>query len=112
MFEYGAAFMGEKDPYGSFLRLIAKHLKKGGSLVIAIENRLGLKYWAGAREDHTGGYFDGLEDYAKGQDVRTFSRPELEKILDENGYASRRFYYPYPDYKLPVSIYSDRYLPA
>ena len=112
VFEYGAAFMGEKDPYGSFLRLIAKHLKKGGSLVIAIENRLGLKYWAGAREDHTGGYFDGLEDYAKGQDVRTFSRPELEKILGENGYASRRFYYPYPDYKLPVSIYSDRYLPA
>ena len=111
VFEYGAAYIGGKDPYGEFLRRIGRHLKSGGRLVIAIENRLGLKYFAGAREDHTGGYFDGLEDYPQQKDIHTFSRPELEALLRENGYETASFYYPYPDYKLPTVVYSDDYLP-
>ena len=45
------------------LRRIAGHLAPGGKLVIAIENRLGLKYWAGCTEDHVGKYFESLENY-------------------------------------------------
>ncbi|MFQ9152801.1 MAG: hypothetical protein ACLR6B_16255 [Blautia sp.] len=29
------------------LQLVERHLAPGGKIVIAIENRLGLKYWAG-----------------------------------------------------------------
>ena len=111
VFEYGQAYIGGDDPYGTFLKKIRRLLKPGGKLVIAIENRLGLKYWAGAREDHSGGYFDGLENYPEGGSARTFSRPELERILAENGFERRDFYYPYPDYKLPFTLFSDRYLP-
>jgi SAM-dependent methyltransferase len=99
-------------PYTAFLKLIRRHLKPGGRLVIAIENRLGLKYWAGCREDHTGNLFEGLENYPVPSGVRTFSRPELEDIFDRAGFPEREFYYPYPDYKLPLTIYSDKFLPA
>ena len=48
-----------EDPFVDYLKRIRTHLAPGGRLVIAIENRIGLKYWAGATEDHTGIYFEG-----------------------------------------------------
>lgn len=93
------------------LRCIERHLKPGGKILIAIENRLGMKYWAGCTEDHTGNFFEGIEGYRKDSSVRTFSRKELEDLIKEAGDFTSKFYYPYPDYKFPLCIYSDEYLP-
>lgn len=112
VFEYAKGYIGTNAPYTEFLRQVMRHLKPGGKLVIAIENRLGLKYWAGCREDHTGKLFEGLENYPNPETgVRTFSKPELEALFDQVGLKKRQFYYPYPDYKLPMTVYSDEYLP-
>lgn len=110
--EYASLYISAGDPYAAFLRQIRTHLKKEGRLLIAIENRIGMKYWAGCREDHTGNYFEGIEGYpGKNNTARTFSKPELETLFREAGFTDFAFYYPYPDYKFPMSIYSDRYLP-
>ncbi|MDO4476186.1 MAG: glycosyltransferase [Lachnospiraceae bacterium] len=111
VFEYASAYIGTDAPYHAFLEQVGRHLKKGGRLIIAIENRLGLKYWAGCREDHTGNLFDGLEDYPNPTMAHTFSKPQLETILKQAGFTEQTFYYPYPDYKLPQLIFSDDYLP-
>lgn len=111
VFEYAQGYIKSRTPYKDFLVRIAAHLKPGGKLVIAIENRLGLKYFAGCTEDHSGILYEGIEGYRGNSGVKTFSKPELEKLLDEAGLHSRSFYYPYPDYKLPMTIYSDEYLP-
>ncbi len=111
VFEYAQGYIGTDSPYTEFLRQIKRHLAPGGRIVIAIENRLGLKYWAGCREDHTGNLFESIENYAGGAHVRTFARPELEKLFQEVGLCDYTFYYPYPDYKLPAEIFSDEYLP-
>lgn len=111
VFEYGQGYIDSQTPYEDFLRRIKRHLAPGGKIVIAIENRLGMKYFAGCTEDHTGNYFEGIEGYPNPVMVRTFSRPELECIADKAGLKKREFYYPYPDYKLPMVIYSDSYLP-
>ena len=111
VFEYGSGYIRSERPYVDFLKIIGRHLAPGGRILIAIENRLGMKYLAGCREDHTGGYFDGVEDYPGTSYVRTFSRPELEKIFDEAGFTEREFRYPYPDYKFALSIFSDERLP-
>ncbi len=111
VFEYGQGYIDSTTPYKDFLLKTASHLNPGGKVVIAIENRLGLKYFAGCMEDHCGIPFEGIEGYRTTKGARTFSRPELEKIMDEAGFTRRQFYYPYPDYKLPLSIYSDEYLP-
>lgn len=60
--------------------MIKKHLAPGGRIVIAIENKYGLKYFAGCKEDHLGTYFSGIENYEAGGGVRTFSRKGLEKF--------------------------------
>jgi hypothetical protein len=94
------------------LRRVKQFLKPGGKLIVAIENKYGLKYWAGAREDHTGRNFDGIEGYHDVEKVRTFSRNMLEKLLKEAGFGNNQFYYPLPDYKLPLEVYSGDYLPG
>lgn len=111
VFEYAESYMGEKEPAKTMLQCMAKHLAPGGKIVIAIENRLGLKYWAGCAEDHVGKYFEGLEGYHNTRGVRTYSKKELTEVIRQSGEFKTTFYYPYPDYKFPYFIYSDRYLP-
>ena len=112
VFEYGQGYMGSETPYEDFMNILKKHLKPGGRMVIAIENKLGLKYFAGCREDHSGRYFDGIEDYPAGSGTaRTFTRDGLERIMKNCGVEEYSFYYPYPDYKFPTTIFSDRKLP-
>lgn len=111
VFEYAQAYIDSKDPYGTFLNIIRSHLKESGHIVIAIENRMGLKYLAGCQEDHLGKYFAGVENYPEGGVVRTFTKPALEEICKRCGVSEYSFYYPYPDYKFMHTIYSDRRLP-
>ena len=111
VFEYANGYMETSNPYKDFLDILLKHLKQGGRMFIAIENRMGLKYFAGCREDHTGGFFDGLEGYPKGGVARTFTRDRLEKIFKESGIEEYSFYYPYPDYKFTHTLFSDEILP-
>ncbi|MCR4649801.1 MAG: class I SAM-dependent methyltransferase, partial [Lachnospiraceae bacterium] len=112
VFEYAISYMGTDDPFRDFLKILKKHLKENGRIVIAIENRLGLKYFAGCKEDHTCGFFDGLENYVNGGQVRTFSKQALEKIIKSVDITDYHFYYPYPDYKLPNTVFSDKRLPS
>ena len=112
VFEYARAYLGSEDAFHEELRRLLPHLKPGGRAVIAIENRLGLKYFAGCREDHTSRYFDGIEAYPRSESaVRTFSRPALERFFKDCGVSAYSFYYPYPDYKFASALYSDGRLP-
>lgn len=111
VFEYGQAYIGGSTPYEDFLKILQKHLAPGGRIVIAIENKYGLKYFAGCKEDHLGDWFSGIENYPNGGVVRTFPE-KLEKIFDACGVGERSFYYPYPDYKFMTTVYSDAYLPG
>lgn len=111
VFEYAQAYIGSESPYDDFLRIIEKHRKNNGCIVIAIENKLGLKYWAGCKEDHLGTWFSSLEDYPEGGVVRTFTRKGLIKVAQRCGFSDVSMYYPYPDYKFMTSLYSDSRLP-
>lgn len=111
VFEYAQSYIGGECPFETFMAIMLRHLKEGGSMAIAIENRFGLKYWAGCREDHLGTYFSGLEGYPEGGNVRTFTKKGLEEICKANGVRDYTFYYPYPDYKFMTTLYSDDRLP-
>lgn len=111
VFEYSAGYIGTESPYTEMLKIISRHLKPNGKLVIAIENRLGMKYWSGCTEDHVGTYFEGIEGYPNTTSVKTFSRKEWDQLFEEVGIYNYQMYYPYPDYKFPMDIYSDEWLP-
>ena len=109
--EYAIYYIASPNPFADMLKKAKGYLKPGGKLIIAIENKYGIKYWAGATEDHTGKPFDGITGYTGVERVRTFSRKGLEELLKEAGFRDLRFYYPLPDYKLPLEIYSERNIP-
>jgi 2-polyprenyl-3-methyl-5-hydroxy-6-metoxy-1,4-benzoquinol methylase len=50
--EYAELFSNAKDPFNEFLMKCADLLNENGTILFAIENRFGLKYWCGASEDH------------------------------------------------------------
>lgn len=109
--EYAGRFTDTDNPYKDFLLQIKNHLNPDGILIVAIENKFGLKYWAGAREDHSGKFFDSIENYPKNIGIETFGKYELEKLLFDSGFIDTEFYYPMPDYKIPKQIFSDEHSP-
>ena len=106
--EYAGLFATNlQDPDLAYLRSAAKFLAPGGRLVVAIENRLGLKYFSGIGEDHLGQPFIGIEGRYATAGPRTYGRRELESRLHAAGLQSVTFLFPYPDYKLPSVVLAD-----
>jgi SAM-dependent methyltransferase len=102
-------FSGDsQDPVADLLARCVEFLRPGGILVIAIENQLGLKYFSGCREDHVGQSMFGIQDLYQPEGVVTFGRRELGAYIERAGLTHQQWWFPQPDYKLPVSILSDR----
>jgi GT2 family glycosyltransferase/SAM-dependent methyltransferase len=102
--EYAHRFSLRPDAATHWLRLARGLLKPDGVLLLAIENKLGLKYFAGAPEDHLGRPMLGVGDLYEDDGPRTWGRAELEAMLVGAGFARTGFALPFPDYKLPTSI--------
>ena len=109
--EEASVWMAGNDPWTELLKSVKQYLAPGGRIVLASDNRLGLRYFAGCREPYSKEYFRGVEGYEEGAQKKTFSRPELEKMIKSAGLEQAEFYYPYPDYHLPMTVYSDDHLP-
>ncbi len=69
-------------------------LSDNGRFIFAVDNSYGIKYLLGATPD----------EYV-------LSRKELALKFEQAGFGEFTFYYPVSDYRLPLSLYSDRYLP-
>ena len=108
--EYAPVFIypGEapRDACLRFLKLARTALNENGNLVLAIENRIGLDYWAGAPENHTGKPYDGIHDYPNAGSPITFTRKELQELLADAGFTHTAFYSCFPDYHYASTILS------
>ena len=96
-------------PYVEYMRFLQDFLAPQGKVLIAIDNRLGLKFFCGARDPYSGEPFGELGG-GTGRGC-LFSKKELESIFREAGFTYRKFYYPLPDFRIPQLIFTDDYLP-
>ncbi len=98
-----------------FMRRIRLALKPGGKCYVGIENRLGLKYLLGGRDDHTGQRNINVFDRslaavkhraATGAELRvfTYSQAEYAELFLDAGFKRMETYGALPDYKLPEII--------
>ncbi len=97
----------KRNPYEaalSALKSAHSAIKEHGILLLAIENKLGLKYFSGAKEDHSSKLFEGIQGYPDRNKPVTFSATELDNLLRAAGFTSVDFYLPFPDYKLAKTI--------
>lgn len=96
--------------YTDYIKRLLPLLKEDGKILIAVDNRFGLRYFCGAGEPHTNRPFDGINHYPQGTVGYSFSKKELKDVVEKAGLLCR-FYYPLPDYKYPQMIYSEDCLP-
>jgi len=112
--EYAGRFLpGEKSDEAAvmaILKQLRNTLKEDGVLIIAIENKNGLKYWLGASEDHYGRPYVGLTDYWGLSGTRTYSYEEWFRLLQESGMGAWRFQFPFPDYKIPEVVLDEKFI--
>lgn len=104
--EYSRRFISGPDPVQSCLEKAGSFLAQDGSLVIAIENQLGLKYFNGCSEDHMGKSYFGINGLYRENDPVTLGRFALANRLELSGFPIHEFLYPFPDYKMPGLILS------
>lgn len=105
--EYANLFTDAESPPLAILQRVRDLLKPGGKVIIAIENQFGLKYFAGAAEDHLGQSMYGIEGRYRQNQPQTWGRYVLENLLKRSGFESCEFMAPFPDYKLPISIVTE-----
>lgn len=102
--EYANLFTTSDTPTKTMLEDVYNYLKPNGKLIIAIENQLGLKYFAGAPEDHKWNVMYGIEGRYTKYDPETFGKHKLQSILKSAKFNSQQFFAPFPDYKTANSI--------
>ena len=113
--EYSGMFSKDNKPnflksHMTLLQKCSSFLKKGGKIIIAIENPLGIRYLSGAVEDHYGELFQGVQNYPQYNGIRTFTKTELKKILVNSGFKEIDLYLPFPDYKMPRTVFHESYV--
>lgn len=93
-----------EEQFIDVVKKLKKSLKTNGRIYIFCSNKYGIKRMSSIRKKYNGQhlYFDSKEGIAK------------EKILQslmEMGDTNVDIYYPYPDFRYTMSVYSDDWLP-
>jgi len=81
-------------------------LSPQGKLLLAIENKIGLKYWAGAPEIQGRAQYQTLQHPEAGENT-TFSYHEMVSLLRESGFEIFQRMYPFPDHLFSDVIITD-----
>lgn len=100
------------------LRLAKSLLKPDGMLLLAADNRLGVRYFCGDRDFFTGKNYDSIENYRhlkpwerKEQEGRAYSKAELTSFLEEAGFSRHRFFSVFPRIANPQLLLAEDYKP-
>ncbi|RTZ59176.1 MAG: hypothetical protein DSZ32_05680 [Gammaproteobacteria bacterium] len=120
--EYARRFLPEsnsdEEAVISMLSKAFDTLSDDGIIVVAIENRIGFKYLAGATEDHFGVANIGIHGYpqddsdlnARKFGIHTYDKGEWQSLLGQIPGVEYAFGYPFPDYKIADIALSDAFV--
>ncbi len=106
-----------KNP-GALLMGIRSLLKPDGRLLLAADNRLGIRYFCGDQDFFTNKNYDSIENYrhllpweresAKG---RAYAKAEIAGFLEEAGFTDHRFFSVFPRLSNPQLLLAEDYEP-
>lgn len=84
-----------------------------GTMLLGMNNRLGLRYFCGDHDPYTGRCLDSIENYSRFPNSlgHMYARSEIETMLSEAGWDRRKFYSVLPRLEEATLIYADGQLP-
>ncbi len=107
----GTAEYAEKLGFSNLKEMLEwayNKLSEQGKIILAIDNKFGVKNLAGSTKSKQEPPFAIYNEY-KDKDYKLYGKTELEEIL--KNFNNSKFYYPVPNYSLTHMIYTDEYLP-
>lgn len=110
-YAYAPLIIKKENPYVELLKILKQYLKENGKILLAIDNRMGIKYFSGAKSEYYSRLFEGLETKINQTKPNLLLKQELENFIKEAGFENYKFYYPLPDYTNTSSIFTDDFLP-
>ena len=111
--EYAGRFSDREtdtEALQDLLALAKRAATKDGIVMVAIENRTGMKYVQGANEDHYAKPYVGIHNYAQPAGIRTYTKGEWQEQITLAGFTQQEFIYPFPDYKIPTIFLGEDYV--
>ncbi len=105
--EYAGRFSSANSDQEALQELLAmgkRAAKADGVVLVAIENRLGLKYALGANEDHYALPYVGIQNYPQADGIRTYSKAEWLEQISAANFSQSELLLPFPDYKVPTRV--------
>lgn len=100
------------------LACIRSLLRPDGKLIMAADNRLGIRYFCGDQDMFSGKNYDSIENYRhlfawerKAMTGRTYSKAELIRFLEKAGFLTHRFYSVFPRISNPQLLLAEDYVP-
>ncbi len=110
---------GSAGAAARLLGMVRRFLKDNGTLLLGMDNRLGIRYFCGDRDFYTGHSFDGIENYTGGSMTsfdhiagRSFAKAEIMEMLEQAGFAYHRFYSVFPLLLAPQCLFAEDYMPT
>lgn len=97
------------NPLAEILSFCKKYLTENGKILLATDNRFGIKNFSGNQSDNEEYIFQNLEE--KNGKYKLYTKSELINIMKELE-LEFKFYYPFPNFKNASVIFSDDYLPT
>ena len=100
------------------LTYIRNLLKPDGKLILAADNRLGIRYFCGDQDAFSGKNYDGIENYRhllpwemESMEGRAYSKAEWIKFLERAGFYKHRFFSVFPRISNPQLLLAEDYEP-
>lgn len=110
-FSYAPVLTNKENSYIEILKELKKHLKENGKILLAIDNRLGIKYFSGAKSEYYPNLFEGLKSKINYNKPNLLLKKEIEDFIKCAGFENYKFYYPLPDYNNTSTVFTDEFLP-
>ena len=110
-FEYAPTIIKEEKSYSGLLRKLKEYLKPNGKILLAVDNRIGVKYLVGGKSKYYNYIFEGIESEIRNNKPNLLLKSDIEKFIEEAKFENYKFYYPLPDYRNTTTIFTDEFLP-
>lgn len=104
-------FPNEENPQLRLLKEVKSLLTRDGKIVIACDNPYGFKYFNGSLQDKGSSYFSTISGQKQPDAPDLFTKWQIKELVQNSGFGGCKFYYPFPDYQISFSIFTDRYTP-
>lgn len=98
----------KKNPEYELINYCKSKLNTNGTLLIAVDNKMGVKYLSGAKSKHCEKVYDSIKD--RFYNGKLFSKRELDKLIEKIGMKHKRYFYPLPNYEVPNLIITEEFL--